>query len=85
VARPVGRLPIKGLAQGIEAMKRHLVILATVVALALPARVGAEAKKAVSFDGTAAPAGHGWVDASELTNLLAEKELLTHQEQKELA
>jgi hypothetical protein len=65
-------------------MKRHLVILATVVTLALPPGAGAETEKAASFDGTAAPAGHGWVDASELTHLLAEKGLLTPQELKEL-
>lgn len=65
-------------------MKRQLVVLAMVGALALTARVGAAATKAVSFDRPAAPAEQGWVDASELTNLLTEKGVLTPQEQKEL-
>jgi hypothetical protein len=58
-------------------MKRYLVIVATLTALALPARVGAE-------EATAPAVERGWVSAAELTNLLVGKGLITPREQKSL-
>ncbi len=66
-------------------MKRHLAIFATAAALALPALVEAGSKAVISPDAMAAPAARGSVDAAAaLTDLLAEKGLITPQEQKDL-
>ena len=65
-------------------MKRYLAIFATAAALALPALVEAGSKKVVSPDAMAAPAARGSVDAAALTDLLAEKGLITPQEQRRL-
>jgi len=65
-------------------MKRHLAIFATAAALALPALVEAGSKTVISPDAMAAPAARGSVDAAALTDLLAEKGLITPQEQKDL-
>lgn len=59
-------------------MKKHLVILAALAAVALPALARAEEAKAP------AAVEQGWVDASALANLLAEKGLITPQEQESL-
>jgi hypothetical protein len=59
-------------------MKRHLVILAALAAVALPALARAEEAKAP------AAVEQGWVDATELTNLLEEKGVITPQEQEQL-
>jgi hypothetical protein len=61
-----------------------LVICAALAALALPPLAGAEEQKVPSSGGIAAPAEEGRVDASELTNLLVQKGLITSQEQKKL-
>ena len=66
-------------------MKRYLAIFATAAALALPALVEAGSKKVVSPDAMAAPVARGSVDAAALTDLLAEKGLITTQEQRQLA
>jgi hypothetical protein len=59
-------------------MKKHLVILAALAAVALPALARAEEAKAP------AAVEQGWVDATELTNLLEEKGVITPQEQEQL-
>ena len=65
-------------------MKRYLAIFATAAALALTALVEAGSKKVVSPDVMTAPAARWSVDASALTGLLAEKGLITPQEQRQL-
>ncbi len=57
-------------------MRRHIVIFATLAALALPALAGAGE--------IAAPTNEERVKASELTNLLVQKGLITPREQREL-
>jgi hypothetical protein len=60
-------------------MKERFAFFATLAALALPGlAVGAG-----SLDAPVARE-HGWVDASELTDLLAEKGLISPQEQQSL-
>jgi hypothetical protein len=64
-------------------MRRHIVILAALAALALPALAGA-GETVVSFDRLAALTNEGRVKASELINLLVQKGLITPQERSEL-
>jgi hypothetical protein len=65
-------------------MKGPFAILATLAALALPAlAAGAPRHPAGSPDAPVARE-RGWVDASELTDLLAEKGLISPQEQQSL-
>jgi hypothetical protein len=67
-------------------MKQHLVIvvvLAVLAVLALPALVVAE--EGAGLDVTAAPnSARGSVNAAELTNLLADKRLITPEERARL-
>lgn len=58
-------------------MKRHLAIFAMLAALAVPGLVRAEKTTAMAVE-------PGWVDASELANLLVAKGLITPEEQKQL-
>jgi hypothetical protein len=68
-------------------MKQHVVIVATVGALALPGFVEAADDKALSRGVNEAPASaeREWVDPTELTELLARKGLITPEEQRDLA
>jgi hypothetical protein len=66
-----------------KSMKRYLVIMAVLAALALPALVVAE-EVGGALGVTAAPGERGWVDATELTNLLVEKRLITPGERARL-
>jgi hypothetical protein len=65
-------------------MKLHLVVFAALAALALPAIVRAEEQRVGSAVVMGAPKEEGQVDATELTNLLEQKGLITPQEQKAL-
>src|SRR5437867_5461194 len=63
-----------------KTMKRHLVVLAALTALALPAVVRAERSEGGSSAGTAATREEGGVKAADLTHLLERKGLITPQE-----
>jgi hypothetical protein len=62
-------------------MKRYLVVLGVLTALALPAVVRAERFDVGSSAGTAASTKEGWVNAADLTQLLERKGLITPEEQ----
>lgn len=64
--------------KGVETVKQHLVIFATLAALAVPGLSGAEEKSAPATELT------GRVDASELADLLVQKRLITPEEEKTL-
>lgn len=65
-------------------MKRHLVILASLTALAVPVLAAAEPRTVASPDAIATPAERESVDPSALTNLLEEKGVITPEERQEL-
>jgi hypothetical protein len=65
-------------------MKGPFAIFATLAALALPALAAGAPRNPASSPDTSVTWERGWVDASELTDLLAEKGLISPEEQQSL-